>query len=757
MGAMLARWRIGSQIALLGLVGILGMVLVAGINQWSALAIDRINADLALFRSAAALESQMRIALLQGRRYEKDFLLHRDERLIQLHDNAILLAENTTDALRVSLNNHPDALGKLQKVRADILDYTTAFDGMVDDLQIVGLDENKGLQGDLRNSVHAVEEKLNSVDIPGARIAMLMMRRHEKDFILRLDPSYGNDLRERLPEFVAALDAAEVPPTLRTELISKMNAYQQTFERFMNGTMMQQQAVTSLNQIYDGLERHLDALDKDLVALAEVNERAATDLIDHSHTVVFGSIVALLVVIGGLGWIIGRGIARPIISVTRSMEALINGNLATSIPESHRRDEIGTMVHAVRAFRDSLVEAERMRDAQTNERQRAEADKRAAMIGMADRIETDATSSVAEIGVRTTAMTTTAAGMRDLAARTGESAQSAAHAAALALGNAQTVASAAEELATSIHEISGQVSRSTTVVGQAVEASGATRIAIEDLTERVTRIGKVAEMISAIAARTNLLALNATIEAARAGEAGKGFAVVADEVKQLAGQTARSTLEITRHIDEVRAATGTAVSAVARIETTIAEVNAIAASIAAAVEQQGAATAEIARNVTETATAISQMASRNSEVLTDARQAGHFANEVMEHTTLVDRAVTTLSRTMIHTVRTSSNEVNRRALPRYDVDWPCEVEVFDRGTQSGRMTDISEGGAHVTGLPDLRPGNVGTLHLNGLAVPLAFEVRAEQGTTAHLAFQMDDAACDALREFLARQALKAAA
>ena len=161
------------------------------------------------------------------------------------------------------------------------------------------------------------------------------------------------------------------------------------------------------------------------------------------------------------------------------------------------------------------------------------------------------------------------------------------------MANAQTVASAAEQLTASIREIGTQVEHSSEVVSRAVAAGTERRATIATLSEQVTQIGVVADMINDIAARTNLLALNATIEAARAGDAGKGFAVVASEVKQLAMQTARSTEEIGRHIARVGAATSASVAAVARMEQTVNEINEIAGSIAAAMEQQGAATAEI--------------------------------------------------------------------------------------------------------------------------------------------------------------------
>ncbi len=158
-------------------------------------------------------------------------------------------------------------------------------------------------------------------------------------------------------------------------------------------------------------------------------------------------------------------------------------------------------------------------------------------------------------------------------------------------------ATAAEELSQSIREIGRHASASVEVAARARRDAEATNATVNALAEAAEKIGSVVGLISDIAAQTNLLALNATIEAARAGEAGRGFAVVASEVKNLAGQTAKATDEITSQISAIQDATKRSVSEIKGIGDTIAEISEYAAAIAGSVELQETTTNEISQNI----------------------------------------------------------------------------------------------------------------------------------------------------------------
>ncbi len=110
--------------------------------------------------------------------------------------------------------------------------------------------------------------------------------------------------------------------------------------------------------------------------------------------------------------------------------------------------------------------------------------------------------------------------------------------------NAERASAIAAEVRTESVSGRAEVDRGLQQIGQARTDALSASSMMAQLQEKSRRIHGITEVISEIAARTNLLALNAAIEAARAGEQGRGFAVVAGEVRQLAQRTKEATDDI---------------------------------------------------------------------------------------------------------------------------------------------------------------------------------------------------------------------
>jgi methyl-accepting chemotaxis protein len=304
----------------------------------------------------------------------------------------------------------------------------------------------------------------------------------------------------------------------------------------------------------------------------------------------FGVAVAFLLAVG-LGLLITRMITRPLYAAVNSAKRVAQGDLTQHI-QARTHDETGQLTAALADMQNSLKGT--LQEISSASHQLASAAEQ--LSAVTEESTQGLTRQNDEIQQAATAVNEMTAAVEEVA----RNAVSTSEVSQATSQDAMTGRNQVQEAVVAIGNMATEITASTEKVGT--------------LAGQVRDIGKVLDVIRAIAEQTNLLALNAAIEAARAGEQGRGFAVVADEVRALAHRTQASTGEIESMINTVRSGADEAVAAMIKSQ-----------SLANSTQTLATAAGDALTRITE---GVSQINERNLVIASASEEQAQVAREV---------------------------------------------------------------------------------------------------------------------------------
>ncbi|MDQ6953128.1 MAG: methyl-accepting chemotaxis protein [Mariprofundaceae bacterium] len=247
-----------------------------------------------------------------------------------------------------------------QKIDTALQNYMKQVNQILTLRKELGLSEKLGLRGQLRKSVHQAEAQLKKHQLSALTISMLMLRRHEKDFMLRGKEKYIKKHHKEFKNFEVLLKASNVLEAVKGKLSLSMRDYAQAFHNYAKKTMILRSSLQSLGEYYtNNVELNFSHLDRQLGEYIE-QKKDETFSRQAERDIQFFIMMAFIIafIMGAIAWISGVMLKNIKVLMIFS-ERIASGNLEVDTRvkiRKHVQGELQVLLKLMERMRVNLVQ-----------------------------------------------------------------------------------------------------------------------------------------------------------------------------------------------------------------------------------------------------------------------------------------------------------------------------------------------------------------------------------------------------------------
>ncbi|MFK5971405.1 MAG: response regulator [Candidatus Marithrix sp.] len=233
---------------------------------------------------------------------------------------------------------------EIQNVDQFVNKYETNLINLIDLFEERGF-KNDGIIGQFRINVHTIETATIDLKHDKLLIDMLTMRRHEKDYLLRIETKYINKLHTSVTQFKTTVNNTKLTNVQKDQLIILANNYWTKF----NGLIEIDNKITLIKKQHQNIIIQLDSLLDKVHTTSIRHETSAKHNIETTTETARLIIIITIISTVILGLFIAIYLAnlfsKPLISIAQASKLLSEGNM--ELPNINkiiaRKDEIGTI------------------------------------------------------------------------------------------------------------------------------------------------------------------------------------------------------------------------------------------------------------------------------------------------------------------------------------------------------------------------------------------------------------------------------